>query len=38
MWNLKKKKCIYTQNRNILKDVENKHGYQRGKDKLGIWN
>ena len=32
MWNLKKcYKWTYLQNRNRLKDKENKHGYQRGK-------
>ena len=43
MWNLKKLyKWIYLQNRNWLPDLENIHGYRRGKiegrNKLGGWN
>ena len=44
MWTLKKKsyKWTYLQNRNRPTDKENKHGYQRGKqrgrDKLGAWD
>ena len=33
-----KKYINVLQNRNILTDVENKRGYQRGKNKLGICN
>ena len=32
---------LQNKNRNRLIDIENKHGYQRGKrgrDKLGVWN
>ena len=36
MWNLKKwYKWTYLQNRNRLTDIENKHGYQRGKSGEG---
>ena len=44
MQNLKKKwhKWTYLHNRNILTDLENKDGYQKGKvgrrDKLGVWD
>ena len=42
MWNLKKYKWNYLQNRNRLTDFKNKHGYQRGNtvaaDKSGVWD
>ena len=34
-------KWIYIQNKNGIKDIENKHGYQReeaGRDKLRLWS
>ena len=41
-WNLKKEhKWTYLQKRNKVTDVENKHGYQKGKEvwaELGDWD